>query len=43
MITVVQTTMLWPKLPYQVLCDAVISHLWMAEGLGPLLGSVPER
>lgn len=40
--TVVQTAML-AKLPYQVLRDAVISHLTMAEGLGPLLSAVPAR
>jgi pyruvate/2-oxoglutarate dehydrogenase complex dihydrolipoamide dehydrogenase (E3) component len=38
----VQTAML-AKLPYTVLRDAVISHLTMAEGLGPLLGKVPSR
>ncbi|MFM0290842.1 mercuric reductase [Paraburkholderia megapolitana] len=30
-------------LPYQKLRDAVISHLTYAEGLGPLLGTVPAR
>ena len=38
----VQTAML-AGLPYQRLRDAVIAHLTMAEGLGPLLGSVPPR
>jgi len=38
--TVMQTAML-AKLPYQALRDAVISHLTMAEGLGPLLNAVP--
>jgi pyruvate/2-oxoglutarate dehydrogenase complex dihydrolipoamide dehydrogenase (E3) component len=37
----VQTAML-AKLNYRVLRDAVIAHLTMAEGLGPLLGNVPE-
>jgi pyruvate/2-oxoglutarate dehydrogenase complex dihydrolipoamide dehydrogenase (E3) component len=36
----VQTAML-ARLPYQHLRDAVIAHLTMAEGLGPLLASVP--
>lgn len=36
----VQTAML-AKLPYPVLRDAVIAHLTIAEGLGPLLGNVP--
>jgi pyruvate/2-oxoglutarate dehydrogenase complex dihydrolipoamide dehydrogenase (E3) component len=30
-------------LPYQKLRDAVISHLTMAEGFGPLLSNVPPR
>jgi pyruvate/2-oxoglutarate dehydrogenase complex dihydrolipoamide dehydrogenase (E3) component len=38
----VQTAML-SSLPYQRLRDAVIAHLTMAEGLGPLLASVPPR
>ena len=38
--TVVQTAML-AGLPYQRLRDAVIAHLTMAEGLGPLLANVP--
>jgi pyruvate/2-oxoglutarate dehydrogenase complex dihydrolipoamide dehydrogenase (E3) component len=37
-----QTAML-ADLPYQKLRDAVISHLTVAEGLGPLLSRVPER
>ena len=40
--TAVQTAML-AGLPYQRLRDAVISHLTMAEGLGPLLANVPPR
>jgi hypothetical protein len=36
----VQTAIL-AELPYQPLRDAVIAHLTMAEGLGPLLSSVP--
>jgi pyruvate/2-oxoglutarate dehydrogenase complex dihydrolipoamide dehydrogenase (E3) component len=36
----VQTAML-AKLPYQRLRDAVISHLTMAEGLGPLFSNTP--
>jgi len=36
----VQTAML-AKLPYPRLRDAVIAHLTMAEGLGPLLSNVP--
>lgn len=31
------------KVPYTTLRDAVIAHLTVAEGLGPLLASVPER
>jgi len=38
----VQTAML-AGLPYPRLRDAVIAHLTMAEGLGPLLGNVPPR
>ncbi|MEI9916353.1 MAG: FAD-dependent oxidoreductase [Methylovirgula sp.] len=37
-----QTAML-AGLPYPKLRDAVIAHLTMAEGLGPLLGNVPEK
>ena len=40
--TAVQTAML-AGLPYQRLRDAVIAHLTMAEGLGPLLANVPPR
>jgi pyruvate/2-oxoglutarate dehydrogenase complex dihydrolipoamide dehydrogenase (E3) component len=40
--TAVQTAML-AGLPYQRLRDAVITHLTMAEGLGPLLANVPSR
>jgi pyruvate/2-oxoglutarate dehydrogenase complex dihydrolipoamide dehydrogenase (E3) component len=38
----VQTAML-AKLPYPNLRDAVITHLTIAEGLGPLLSNVPSR
>jgi len=38
----VQTAML-AKLPYTVLRDAVIAHLTIAEGLGPLRANVPPR
>jgi pyruvate/2-oxoglutarate dehydrogenase complex dihydrolipoamide dehydrogenase (E3) component len=38
----VQTAML-ANLPYTTLRDAVIAHLTMAEGLGPLLANVPPR
>jgi len=38
----VQTAML-AKLPYQELCDAVLTHPTMAEGLGPLFENVPSR
>ena len=38
----VQTAML-AGLPYQRLRDAVIAHLTIAEGLGPLLANVPPR
>jgi pyruvate/2-oxoglutarate dehydrogenase complex dihydrolipoamide dehydrogenase (E3) component len=37
---VVQTAML-ANLPYPRLRDAVIAHLTVAEGLGPLLGNIP--
>jgi pyruvate/2-oxoglutarate dehydrogenase complex dihydrolipoamide dehydrogenase (E3) component len=40
--TAVQTAML-AGLPYQRLRDAVIAHLTMAEGLGPLLANVSPR
>lgn len=39
---VMQTAML-ARLPYQTLRDAVIVHLTIAEGLGPLLANVPPR
>jgi pyruvate/2-oxoglutarate dehydrogenase complex dihydrolipoamide dehydrogenase (E3) component len=39
---VVQTAIL-AGLPYTKLRDAVIAHLTVAEGLGPLLGKVPPR
>ena len=38
----VQTAML-ADLPYPKLRDAVITHLTMAEGLGPLFSNVPSR
>ena len=38
----VQTAML-AELPYPKLRDAVITHLTMAEGLGPLFSNVPSR
>ncbi|HET6607579.1 MAG TPA: FAD-dependent oxidoreductase [Rhodopila sp.] len=38
----VQTAMM-AELPYTRLRDAVIAHLTIAEGLGPLLGKVPPR
>ncbi len=38
----VQTAML-AGLPYQGLRDAVIAHLTIAEGLGPLLANAPPR
>ena len=38
----IQTAML-AELPYTKLRDAVISHLTVAEGLGPLFGNVPPR
>jgi pyruvate/2-oxoglutarate dehydrogenase complex dihydrolipoamide dehydrogenase (E3) component len=37
----VQTAML-ANLPYPRLRDAVIAHLTIAEGLGPLLSNVPS-
>ena len=37
----IQTAML-ARLPYTTLRDAIIAHLTMAEGLGPLLASVPS-
>jgi pyruvate/2-oxoglutarate dehydrogenase complex dihydrolipoamide dehydrogenase (E3) component len=41
-VAVVQASMLG-NLPYQRLRDAVIAHPTMAEGLGPLLATVPAR
>ena len=41
-LAVVQTAML-ADLPYPKLRDAVITHLTIAEGLGPLLANVPPR
>jgi len=38
----IQTAML-AELPYTKLRDAVIAHLTIAEGLGPLFGNVPPR
>jgi hypothetical protein len=38
----IQTAMLG-ELPYTKLRDAVIAHLTVAEGLGPLLESVPAK
>jgi pyruvate/2-oxoglutarate dehydrogenase complex dihydrolipoamide dehydrogenase (E3) component len=38
----VQTAML-ADLPFPKLRDAVITHLTIAEGLGPLLSNVPAR
>jgi pyruvate/2-oxoglutarate dehydrogenase complex dihydrolipoamide dehydrogenase (E3) component len=38
----IQTAML-AELPYPKLRDAVITHLTVAEGLGPLFGNVPPR
>jgi pyruvate/2-oxoglutarate dehydrogenase complex dihydrolipoamide dehydrogenase (E3) component len=40
-VAVVQTAMLG-DLPYPKLHDAVIAHLTMAEGLGPLLSNVAQ-
>jgi hypothetical protein len=39
---IVQTAIL-AGIPYQQLRDAVIAHLTVAEGLGPLLSNVPSR
>jgi pyruvate/2-oxoglutarate dehydrogenase complex dihydrolipoamide dehydrogenase (E3) component len=41
-LAVIQTAMM-AELPYTKLRDAVFSHLTMAEGLGPLFGSIPSR
>ena len=40
--TAVQTAMM-AKLSYPVLRDAVIAHLTIAEGRGPLLSNIPPR
>jgi pyruvate/2-oxoglutarate dehydrogenase complex dihydrolipoamide dehydrogenase (E3) component len=39
---VMQTAML-AELPYMRVRDAIFAHLTIAEGLGPLLASLPER
>jgi pyruvate/2-oxoglutarate dehydrogenase complex dihydrolipoamide dehydrogenase (E3) component len=41
-VAAIQTAML-AELPYMKLRDAVITHLTIAEGFGPLFGSVPPR
>jgi pyruvate/2-oxoglutarate dehydrogenase complex dihydrolipoamide dehydrogenase (E3) component len=41
-VAAIQTAML-AELPYTKLRDAVITHLTIAEGFGPLLGNVPAR
>ena len=41
-LAVVQTAMT-AELPYTKLRDAVMSHLMMAEGFGPLFESIPLR
>jgi pyruvate/2-oxoglutarate dehydrogenase complex dihydrolipoamide dehydrogenase (E3) component len=41
-VATVQTAML-AELPYSTLRDAVIAHPTMAEGLGPLLSTVPAH
>jgi pyruvate/2-oxoglutarate dehydrogenase complex dihydrolipoamide dehydrogenase (E3) component len=41
-VAAVQAAML-AELPYPKLRDAVITHLTIAEGLGPLFGNVPPR
>jgi probable pyridine nucleotide-disulfide oxidoreductase len=42
MVSVVQTAMLGES-PYTLLRDAIFTHPTAAEGLGPLLASVPAR
>jgi pyruvate/2-oxoglutarate dehydrogenase complex dihydrolipoamide dehydrogenase (E3) component len=42
MVAAVQTAMLG-ELPYTVLRDAIFTHPTAAEGLGPLLASVPAK
>jgi pyruvate/2-oxoglutarate dehydrogenase complex dihydrolipoamide dehydrogenase (E3) component len=41
-VAAIQTAML-AELPYTKLRDAVITHLTIAEGFGPLFGNVPPR
>jgi pyruvate/2-oxoglutarate dehydrogenase complex dihydrolipoamide dehydrogenase (E3) component len=41
-VAAIQTAMI-AELPYPKLRDAVIAHLTIAEGLGPLFGNVPPR
>jgi pyruvate/2-oxoglutarate dehydrogenase complex dihydrolipoamide dehydrogenase (E3) component len=41
-VAAIQTAML-AELPYTKLRDAVITHLTIAEGFGPLFGNVPAR
>ena len=41
-VATVQAVML-AELPYSTLRDAVLAHPTMAEGLGPLLSTVPAR
>jgi len=41
-VAAIQTAML-AELPYMKLRDAVITHLTIAEGFGPLFGNVPPR
>jgi pyruvate/2-oxoglutarate dehydrogenase complex dihydrolipoamide dehydrogenase (E3) component len=41
-IAVVQTAML-AKLPYSALRDSVLTHLTVAEGLGPLFSGIAAR
>jgi pyruvate/2-oxoglutarate dehydrogenase complex dihydrolipoamide dehydrogenase (E3) component len=38
----IQTAML-AELPYTKLRDAVVTHITIAEGFGPLFGNVPPR
>ena len=41
-VAVAQTAML-PRLPYTGLCDAILAHPMMVEGLGSLFSNVPPR
>ena len=41
-VAVAQTAML-PRLPYTGLCDAILAHPTMVEGLGSLFSNVPPR